>query len=147
MFHDKKRAISKILLKRRPHRFWRAAINFFKNRKKLVYYKCFLFGKILIIFKHVESQRPLNVSGIKINNILRPLARDKRKQVIHHIAVRINHAHSFACLNILDNKIFEKYGFSGAGLSNHIEMPPAIFILHADIGFLTAKHIAPHEQA
>ena len=118
-----------------------------KNFQKLVDNKASLLGIARVKLKHIKTHRALNISGVKIDNIICPLFRNVPQNFIYQVSVRVYHGHSFAVLDVLNNHFLHKSGFSRAGLTYRIKMPPSVVFLNENIFCLSPIFALAYQYA
>ena len=71
------------------------------------------------------------MGGIKIDKVFNAMRRNGRENCFDIFSMRVNHTDPIAVLDILDNHVEHKRGFTGAGLSEQINMLTPVFALDA----------------
>ncbi len=80
----------------------------------------------------IEPDGELNVSGIEINEVIRPAGRNLAQQVLGKIAVGINDGDAVAPVDVLDDEVAKQGRLSRTRLSDDVEVMPGILWMDAE---------------
>ena len=96
-------------------------------------------------FKHIHTNRMLNIGRIKVNNIINSLLWHTLEQGLYSITVRIDKGKPTAITHVLEGKILKKDRFTHTGLPNYIHVAATIFIAKINSFFVASKLVSTEE--
>ena len=81
----------------------------------------------------------LDIERCDVDDVLNSFLRHILEHQVSSLAVRVDEAHPFAVLNVLNSHILKHGGFSHACLSNNVDMPSSILGFDAELHPLVAS--------
>jgi hypothetical protein len=83
--------------------------------------------------ERVEPDRPFDVSGIDVDEIIGAGSRNVGEHRFGEVAMRIEQRKPFAGREVLSNKLEKKGAFAGAGLANDVDVPAPFLGVEHDL--------------
>ena len=78
--------------------------------------------------ENVVADRPRQVGGVEIDELMRPAGRDQSERPLGKVAVRIEKRHASSHGEVLGNQMKERGALAGSGLSDDVKMPAAVVL-------------------
>ena len=145
IFHEKQKRVPHVLLEHGTHRFGREQL--IEDSLQLVHHEGLLLRPHGVDIEHIEAHGPHEVAWIEHDHVVLPLLGDEPHHCLNEIAVRIDDGGALAPLYVVREHVREQYGFSGAGLTDDIDMTAAVLVAHAHRLPLSAEHAFPDRHA
>ena len=76
--------------------------------------------------QRIKADRPLDVGGVDVDEIVGTGAGDVIERGFGEVAVRIEQRNTFAGREVLGDEVKEQRALAGAGLADDVEVPAAI---------------------
>src|SRR4051794_36092807 len=96
--------------------------------------------------EEVQSNWKFKIAWVEIAEVVSTLRRNVMQELLSQIAVRIDDADAVAERNVLKDEITKESGFSGAGLSNYVDVLALILSGNAKrLGVSPALAVADHD--
>ena len=127
-FHEGPDRIAQHLLRAIGDR--RGAPDVHEGRHDVVGHHRVLVGVHLL--QHVEPDRPLQVGGVEIHELMRPMARHQAEHGLCQIAQGIDDSHTAAGGQVLADHVGQQRRLAGAGLADDMQMPPARAVIKGE---------------
>ena len=78
------------------------------------------------IRKDIQANRKFQITGIKIDEVIRPIWRNVIQEFFSQVTMRINEGNAVSQCNVLNNQIAQQRGFARTGFSDDVDVLPLV---------------------